>query len=97
MIKTHLNMVKDLVELKKVSVQKISYKTLVKFAFFFMVAIVVQIRLHPKSRSLLVQILQVVIGVVSITGLFGAGAFIAYKNYIINKMRQENIRKIKND
>lgn len=63
---------------------------------FFMLALVIQIKLHPKSRNLIVQIIQVVIGIASISGFFGAGAIIFYKNYIINKQRQENIRKIRN-
>lgn len=97
MIKNHLKIVKDLVEIKKVSVQKISFATLLKVAMFFSLALVVQFRLHPKSRNLMVQIVQVVIGIISISGVFGAGALFAYKNYMIHKLRQENIRKIRNE
>jgi hypothetical protein len=94
-IKNNISALKNLLELKKVTVQRVSYRTLAKLFVVCMIALVVQVKLHPRSRSIIIQTIQILLCVVSVGGAFGMGGLIAYKNYITNKERKEFIKKIK--
>jgi glucan phosphoethanolaminetransferase (alkaline phosphatase superfamily) len=95
MVKSNISALKNLLELKKVSVQRISYKTLSKLFLLFMLILLVQIKLHPRSRSLIIQTIQILLCVVSVGGAFGMGGLIIYKNHITNEERKEFIKRIK--
>ncbi len=82
-IKSNFGVVKGLMELKKMSPSKISYQSLVKVMLLSALLMLILIRLHPRSRSLLVQILNGVAATALIGGFFGSGAFILYKNSVL--------------
>lgn len=94
-IKSNFTAFKNLLELKKVSVKRISYRLLGKCALLFIVLLLIQLKFHPRSRSLILQALQILLGVVSALGAAGSVGMLVYKNVLINQDRDKSLKRIR--
>lgn len=94
-VKNSFATVRKLLDIKGMTVKSISYMTLAKLTCLFVLLLVVQLKVHPRSRNLILQALQILLGVVSALGAVGCVGMLVYKNLLIKQDREQSLKRIK--
>ena len=80
-MKSNFAIVKNLVYLKSMFFNNVSPWKVGKWMAFFLVVLILQMRLTTRNQKLIINVIRGTMGVATVLGLAGTGGLLAFKAY----------------